>query len=637
MTDGVSDVHRENAGPLAADGRARRLAPFAVVGALAFVAAGVMAPGGDDAESFAAAAGVGLLVAASVSLVPWRRLPLAAQALPPLGFYVVIALLREAAGGAHSPFGPLVMLPITWFALHGTRRQVHVAIAATALTLAIPIVAVGEPGYPASEWVRVLLSTAVGALIGTTVHRLVGTGRDRELELGKTVDALGAVTARFDRAITDAPIGIAVLDPTGVYERVNAAFCEILARPADQIVGRTFQEFTEPADATLGEDRTRAALAGEISSFALEKRYVRPDGELRTAMLAAALVRDPDGEPAHFFCWVRDVTERRRSEQLTRDQAENLKVAMEIAHEIAAGTDTRELICAAAKRALSADFVEIAEPDGTGRLRATAIAGRDKPITDVALSGERSGAATAFMTQQRLVVEDAPNDPLISQRLVTLSGVRGVYFEPVVHNGSATAVLIVGWAEMISAEERGRAGTMLGLLGAEAAIALERADMVRRLDDAALTDALTGIPNRRAWDERLAAEIAAARRSGEPFSVLMLDLDHFKAFNDLHGHQAGDRLLKEAAAAWQATLRAGDFLARYGGEEFALLIPGGDLTKIRAIFDRIRENMPAGETVSGGIGVWTSDPEVDVLAEADRALYEAKRAGRNTCTTAGTR
>ena len=117
---------------------------------------------------------------------------------------------------------------------------------------------------------------------------------------------------------------------------------------------------------------------------------------------------------------------------------------------------------------------------------------------------------------------------------------------------------------------------LLRLLAAEAAITIHRTDLLARLQSTARTDALTGLPNRRVWDEDLERELARARRHGGALCLAMLDLDRFKAFNDQHGHQAGDQLLAAAATAWRPELRATDTLARYGGEEFAVLLPHSD-------------------------------------------------------------
>jgi len=145
----------------------------------------------------------------------------------------------------------------------------------------------------------------------------------------------------------------------------------------------------------------------------------------------------------------------------------------------------------------------------------------------------------------------------------------------------------------------------------------------------ARTDSLTGVPNRRAWDEELPRELARAAWSGQPMCVALLDLDHFKQYNDRHGHQAGDRFLKEAAAAWQAVVRKTDMVTRYGGEEFAILLPDCDLEDAMEIADRLRTAQPEG-TCSLGIAQWDGREDVTALvARADRALYAAKEAGRD--------
>jgi diguanylate cyclase (GGDEF)-like protein len=145
------------------------------------------------------------------------------------------------------------------------------------------------------------------------------------------------------------------------------------------------------------------------------------------------------------------------------------------------------------------------------------------------------------------------------------------------------------------------------------------------------TDALTGVANRRAWDDELPVGLAGAARSGQPLAVALIDHDHFKAYNDEHGHQAGDRLLKAAAAAWQGRLRKTDLLARYGGEEFALLLPDCGLDSAMEIAERIRTAQPEG-TCSIGVAVWDfREGPAELVARADRALYAAKQGGRDRC------
>jgi diguanylate cyclase (GGDEF)-like protein len=110
----------------------------------------------------------------------------------------------------------------------------------------------------------------------------------------------------------------------------------------------------------------------------------------------------------------------------------------------------------------------------------------------------------------------------------------------------------------------------------------------------------------------------------------MVDLDHFKAYNDAHGHQEGDRLLIETTVAWSRQLRGSDMLVRYGGEEFAVLLPNCGLSEGRDTLERLATMMPSEQTFSAGVAVTDgSEDREQIIARVDAALYEAKRGGRN--------
>lgn len=149
-------------------------------------------------------------------------------------------------------------------------------------------------------------------------------------------------------------------------------------------------------------------------------------------------------------------------------------------------------------------------------------------------------------------------------------------------------------------------------------------------DREARTDVLTGLPNRRALHIVLDYEMTRARRSQQPLAVALLDLDHFKRYNDERGHGAGDALLRSMAGSWSSCVRTGDLLTRYGGEEFVLVLPGTSLETAGTIANRLRLTVPALQTCSGGVVVWDGAESRDTLfGRADRALYAAKRQGRN--------
>jgi len=161
----------------------------------------------------------------------------------------------------------------------------------------------------------------------------------------------------------------------------------------------------------------------------------------------------------------------------------------------------------------------------------------------------------------------------------------------------------------------------------------------RRLAAQALTDDLTGLANRRHGGRQLQREVALAVRHGRLLALARVDVDHFEAINDTHGHQAGDAVLAEVARRLAAAVRGGDELARWGGDEFVAIQPGTDRHGALRAAERLRAAVAVapvafagGElpvTVSVGWAHWVGDTPDDLLARADRALYRAKDAGRN--------
>ncbi len=167
----------------------------------------------------------------------------------------------------------------------------------------------------------------------------------------------------------------------------------------------------------------------------------------------------------------------------------------------------------------------------------------------------------------------------------------------------------------------------------------------------ALTDGLTGVANRRHFDQRLRDEWLRAAREGTPLALLLADVDHFKRYNDTYGHQLGDRCLALVAGALRDhTARSSDLVARYGGEEFAVLLPNTDLAGAAVVGERLRAAIVAlaiphnassvGPIVSLSLGAATTNPamavaETTLIAAADGALYQAKEAGRNRVISAG--
>ncbi|MFP4696347.1 GGDEF domain-containing protein [Thiohalospira sp.] len=158
-----------------------------------------------------------------------------------------------------------------------------------------------------------------------------------------------------------------------------------------------------------------------------------------------------------------------------------------------------------------------------------------------------------------------------------------------------------------------------------------QAEALRHLS---LTDPLTGAANRRRLDEELGREMAYAHRYRMPLTLAYADLDHFKRYNDTHGHAAGDVLLQELVARWSQTLRPSDILARVGGEEFVLVFPGNSLEEAQSIMGRLCGLVPYGQSCSAGLVSYSPGESAEALmGRADAGLYRAKEGGRNRVVT----
>ena len=172
------------------------------------------------------------------------------------------------------------------------------------------------------------------------------------------------------------------------------------------------------------------------------------------------------------------------------------------------------------------------------------------------------------------------------------------------------------------------------MLASEAALTIDREDLLAQLDFMARRDELTGLVNRRVLRETLDAELQIAGEGDGALTLAILDLDAFKKVNDRRGHQAGDRLLRAAAAAWASELREGGTIGRYGGDEFVVIMPGLNTTAGAAVTERLRLAVPDGATCSAGVATWDgAQTAAQLIAAADAFLYAAKAAGRDRTAT----
>lgn len=305
--------------------------------------------------------------------------------------------------------------------------------------------------------------------------------------------------------------------------------------------------------------------------------------------------------------------------------------------------DPRGAICEGTLALAGAKAVRLFEWHGTGPV-VTASAGAgaagassgttlsaDEPIC-VGDSANLAPIVRAFEQEEALfgvgsVELSTPMEWHGASQVHGLEQIRAVVYQPVCMEGTVMAVIGVGWDRHLRRTDPIVQVTQF--IAKEAAVALRRSAVLSELATRSRTDPVTGAANRSAWDETLIAALRNAAPDG-PLCIALIDLDHFKEYNDVHGHVAGDQLLARAVRSWRSCLRDGDQLARFGGDEFVVSLPTCELAHALAIMDDVRAATPEGQTVSIGVCLCTSQEEPrSVMRRADGALYRAKQCGRN--------
>jgi diguanylate cyclase (GGDEF)-like protein/PAS domain S-box-containing protein len=426
----------------------------------------------------------------------------------------------------------------------------------------------------------------------------------------------------FRDTFDHAAIGLAHVAPDGRWLRVNQALCDIMGYTNEELLQVTFQDITHPDDLEKDLHHMEQVLAGELNSHSLEKRYIRKGGSIVSAILTYSLVRNRAGKPDYFISAVEDISE---------------KVKLE--HEIIESKEKAERAEVFIMNALDSqmDTFFLFDPSTQKAIR------WNKAFTDISGYTDKEVAAlpapSSYYSSQDL--------ELASCAIQTVLKGTPMSIELALIRKDGHKIPTEYQASLFS-DEKGSYKYLLSIGRdiSERKITEEKIKCLNKeLSEFAFRDSLTGLINRRMLDEMLDKEWSRAQRFHHPISLMMIDIDYFKDYNDYYGHLLGDECLKLVAQVLnKVSKRSMDIVARYGGEEFVIIIPEAGATLAIQLAEECcemvrRQQLPHEQskvsdvvTISIGVSTFTTFSEAQpssLIAAADKLLYQAKKSGRN--------
>ncbi|CRI64160.1 putative Diguanylate cyclase [Thiocapsa sp. KS1] len=459
--------------------------------------------------------------------------------------------------------------------------------------------------------------------------------------------ALSASETRFRLAFDNANTGMALVDLQGRFLKVNDRMSAIFGYPMSALEGMSVNDLALPQDAAISADFIARAVCGKADSATFEKRYRHRLGQIIYGQVSSSLVRDPAGEPLYFISQVQDITERREAEEALRRS--HLDLQRHDAQMVALNRMNERLLSCEGRAAAYGIFADSAEslfgPHGGGL-----VVSREQSngLELVASWGERHGLRPRFSTGDCTAFRQGG--------IFTVSDPRGcrgcTRFQGLPQSRYLCIPLMIqeqplGLLQIVASDALCDGGfaelrTLAVTVGESIKLTLSNLALREALREQAIRDPLTGLFNRRYLEETLPRELARCQRLAEPLTVAMLDLDHFKGFNDSYGHEAGDLALSSVGRLLGEWVRESDIACRYGGEELMLILPGTTSADARGRLDALRlavmstrlrcqGSVLPGIRVSIGLAAARAHEieATDLLRRADVALYRAKEQGRN--------
>ncbi len=459
----------------------------------------------------------------------------------------------------------------------------------------------------------------------------------------------GPATPSYEDLFERAPIGYLLTTGDGTITRVNDTFAKWTGHSADALVGRSFRDLLTAGGQLFYETRYTSVLtlSGEVREVALS--VVCADGRELPVLVNALADRDANGNLLGVRAAVFDVTGRHDYERqlvVARRAAESaavrLRVLQDASSAFGATTSADDLARAlrdSVRLALDARQSAVVLLDGSNVVRLGDDGLREELWEEVQPLALESMVRGESIMLGNLDAASARSSQLAEA--LHLSRLEALAISPIADEGVCFGVVISFFGRTRTLGEQ--SSGLLAALARQAAQTFSRMRLQRELEHRALHDQLTGLPNRKSLQERLASAITIADRRHRTVALIFIDLDGFKIINDDLGHRAGDAVLAEIGERLGSAVRGTDTVARYGGDEFVVVCEDADEAEAMQVAERLRLSIgvplssvpaPYGVTASIGVALWTPHDGSSVTADAalraaDEAMYQAKREGRD--------
>lgn len=476
--------------------------------------------------------------------------------------------------------------------------------------------------------------------------------------------ALQESEARFRAIFEQAAIGIVVSTPDGHLIQMNERFSTLIGYNPQTDPPLHYKDLTSPEDEQQESGYWQALLAGEISTYTLEREYCLRSGDRIWVNVSVSLIRNAAGEPLYALGLVEDIGERKQVEAVLRQQVERESVISAITNRIRRSLNLQEILnttVTEVRHILNADRALIFRlyPDDTGSIIAESVLPAYPLPEEMYLANECFPPECYEYYRQgkpRIILNVETDQWACLGEFMQKMGVKSKIVAPITQHDEEGNIgvwgLLIIHACAVSRDWQDTEADLLKKISNQLAIAIQQAELCHKLQGAnqelnrlASIDGLTQIANRRHFGTSLAQEWQRLQRERSPLSLILCDIDYFKPYNDRYGHLAGDRCLQQVAQALHLALkRPADLVARYGGEEFVAILPNTDCAGAIHIAEQIQNAIAALNlphccsqvsdriTVSLGIASQIPTPNLssdDLIAAADLALYQAKSQGRN--------